>query len=174
MLTYLLAIGVGLGSFALYMAAFFFPELHRRYDLIWSGVGLFYAFTLWHWAGQIRGGVLLGQMASVALMGWFTWQALALRWEQTPIEQRTQVSSGSDAPLSVVVQEQAKQLWAYLQSDEFQARLPESVKQLPAKTSERLDSLKDAAVRLWTTSLKAPPDPDADVHPTGDREKEIR
>uniref|UniRef100_A0ACD5GY64 Ycf66 family protein n=1 Tax=Desertifilum tharense IPPAS B-1220 TaxID=1781255 RepID=A0ACD5GY64_9CYAN len=33
----------------------FFPEVYRKGDFIWSGVGLFYALVLWVCAGQIRG-----------------------------------------------------------------------------------------------------------------------
>ena len=48
MLAYILALAVGLGSFSIYMAAFFFPEVHRKSDFTWSGVGLFYALIfLW-------------------------------------------------------------------------------------------------------------------------------
>lgn len=91
MLAYILAVAVALGSFALFMAAFFFPEVHRRGDLVWSGVGLLYALVLWVCAGQIRGGLLLGQTASVALLGWFVWQNLTLRRSLAPREQRTEV-----------------------------------------------------------------------------------
>ncbi|PSB19726.1 hypothetical protein C7B65_10560 [Phormidesmis priestleyi ULC007] len=89
MLTFILALGVGLGSFALYLAAFFYPELHRKGDLVWSGVGLFYALVLWVCAERITGGVLLGQMASVSLIGWLGWQTLVARSAQTPAEQRS-------------------------------------------------------------------------------------
>ena len=41
MLAYVLALAVGLGSIAIYLAAFFFPEIHRKNDFILSGVGLF-------------------------------------------------------------------------------------------------------------------------------------
>ena len=73
MLAYILAFAVGLGSFSIYMAAFFFPEVHRKSDFTWSGVGLFYALILWACAGRITGALLLGQMAGVAMMGWFAW-----------------------------------------------------------------------------------------------------
>lgn len=89
MLAYVLALVVGLGSFGLYMAAFFFPEVHRKNDFIWSGIGLFYALVLWVCAGRITGGVLLGQTASVALLGWLGWQTLTLRRQITPIGQQT-------------------------------------------------------------------------------------
>lgn len=96
MLTYILAFVVGLGSFALYMTAFFFPELHRKGDLIWSGVGMFYALVLWVCAGRITGGVLLGQMASVGLLGWFGWQTLIMRRVLTPLDQRTAIPDTGD------------------------------------------------------------------------------
>jgi len=93
MLAYILALAVGLGSIAIYMAAFFFPEVHRKNDFYWSGVGFFYALVLWVCAGRITGGLLLGQIASVALLGWFAWQTLTLRRELLPVEQQTAVPS---------------------------------------------------------------------------------
>ncbi len=91
MLAYILAIAIGLGSFALYMAAFFFPEVHRKSDFVWSGVGFFYALILWACAGQITGAVLLGQVASVSLLVWFGWEILALRRAATPVAQQTPI-----------------------------------------------------------------------------------
>jgi Ycf66 protein N-terminus len=82
MLTYLLAFAVALGSLALYLSAFLYPEIHRKGDLVWSGVGLFYALVLWVCAKQITGGVLLGQMAGSALLGWFAWQTINFRWQE--------------------------------------------------------------------------------------------
>lgn len=106
MLAYILALAVGLGSCAVYMAAFFFPEVHRKSDFIWSGVGLFYALILWVCAGRITGAVLLGQMASVALLGWFGWQTLTLRRELTPVVQQTPIPNpeiaGKPADLKAV------------------------------------------------------------------------
>lgn len=93
MLAYILAIVVGLGSLAIYIAAFFFPEVHRKSDFLWSGLGLFYALILWTCAGRITGAVLLGQMASVALIGWFGWQTLSLRREVTPATEQTKIPS---------------------------------------------------------------------------------
>ncbi|WP_017304043.1 Ycf66 family protein [Spirulina subsalsa] len=92
MLANILAAIVGLGSFIFYMAAFFFPEVHRKNDFIWSGVGLFYALVLWLCAGRITGGVLLGQTASVALLVWLGGQTLILRRQKTPSAQQTEVS----------------------------------------------------------------------------------
>jgi len=96
MLAYVLALVIGLGSLAIYLAAFFFPEVHRKEDFIWSGVGLFYALVLWVCAGRITGGVLLGQVASVALLGWFGWQTLTLRRSLLPPEQQTPIPSQSE------------------------------------------------------------------------------
>jgi hypothetical protein len=93
MLAYVLALVIGLGSIAMYMAAFFFPEVHRKEDFAWSGLGLFYALVLWVCAGRITGGVLLGQMASVALLGWFGWQTLTLRRAIAAPEQQTAIPS---------------------------------------------------------------------------------
>jgi hypothetical protein len=89
MLAYILAVLVGTGSVGLYIAAFFFPEIHRKHDFIWSGVGFFYALTLWIYARQSMGGIVLGQTASVALVGWFAWQTLKLRRQLVPANQQT-------------------------------------------------------------------------------------
>lgn len=93
MLAYILAFVVGLGSLAIYIAAFFFPEIHRKNDFIWSGVGLFYALVLWVFAPRITGGLLLGHLASVALLIWFGWQTLSLRRQLTPQTEQTPVPS---------------------------------------------------------------------------------
>ncbi|MEC4895905.1 MAG: Ycf66 family protein [Oscillatoria sp. PMC 1051.18] len=92
MLAYILAIAVALGSFGFYITAFFFPELHRKSDFLWSAVGLFYALVLWVCAGRITGGVLLGQMAGVALLGWFGWQTVTLRRQLTSPAEQTEIS----------------------------------------------------------------------------------
>lgn len=92
MLAQTLAITVALGSFIFYIAAFFFPEVHRKNDFIWSGVGLFYALVLWVCAGRITGGVLLGQTASVTLLVWLGWQTLSLRRAKTPSDQQTPIT----------------------------------------------------------------------------------
>jgi hypothetical protein len=89
MLAYILAVLVGTGSVGLYIAAFFFPEIHRKHDFIWSGVGFFYALTLWIYARQSMGGIVVGQTASVALVGWFAWQTLKLRRQLVPANQQT-------------------------------------------------------------------------------------
>ena len=92
MLAYVLAIFIAIGSFSFYMAAFFVPEMHRRQDFVWSGLGMFYAVVLWFCAGRITGAVLLGQTASVVLLGWLGWHTLELRRDLTPEPVRTPVT----------------------------------------------------------------------------------
>jgi hypothetical protein len=108
MLAYLLALVVGIGSLTIYLAAFFFPEIHRKNDFIWSGVGLFYALILWIFASRITGGLLLGHLASVALLVWFGWQTLSLRRQLTPELQQTPIPSPE--LIKVSVQEQVSKL----------------------------------------------------------------
>ena len=93
MLAYILSVIVGIGSVALYFAAFLFPEIHRPKDIFWSGLGLFYALVLWVNGTSLGGGLLLGQTLSVVLLGWFTWETISLRREIIPENQRTPVPS---------------------------------------------------------------------------------
>ena len=90
-----LAIAVWLGSIALYGAAFFFPEVHRRHDFFWSGVGAFYGLVLWFSAVQTSPVELLGHLASLALLGWFGWQTLTLRRKRTPLNLQTPLTQDS-------------------------------------------------------------------------------
>ncbi len=93
MLAYVLAWVVGLGSLALYLAAFFFPEVHRKNDFILSGIGMFYALVLWVCAGRITGGLLLGQIASVVVLGWLGWETVNLRRGIVPTDEQTALPS---------------------------------------------------------------------------------
>ncbi|MFB2834675.1 Ycf66 family protein [Floridanema evergladense] len=131
MLAYILALVVGTGSLAIYLAAFFLPEIHRKSDFYWSGVGLFYALVLWVCAGRITGGVLLGQVASVALLGWFGWQTLTLRRELTPKWQQTDLPNTEEATEKVL--SEAKHLTENLKSQASKVSLPETISQLPQK-----------------------------------------
>ncbi|MGD1909995.1 MAG: Ycf66 family protein [Rivularia sp. (in: cyanobacteria)] len=108
MLTHFLALVVGFGSLAIYLAAFFFPEVHRKNDFIWSGVGLFYAFALWVFAPRIGGWFFLGQLASVALLIWFGLQTFSLRRQVTPTMQQTPVPSAETVKNNI--SEQASKL----------------------------------------------------------------
>ncbi len=92
-MTHILALIVGLGSLAIYLAAFFFPEVHRKNDFYLSGVGLFYALVLWVFAPRIGGWFFLGQLAAVGLFFWFGLQTFSLRRQLTPAMQQTPVPS---------------------------------------------------------------------------------
>ncbi|HEY9296221.1 MAG TPA: Ycf66 family protein, partial [Phormidium sp.] len=131
MLAYILALVVGTGSLGIYLAAFFLPEIHRKSDFYWSGVGLFYALVLWVCAGRITGGVLLGQVASVTLLGWFGWQTLTLRRELTPKWQQTELPNTEEATEKVLTQ--AKDLTENLKSQASKVSSSESVSQLSQK-----------------------------------------
>ena len=91
MLANVLSILLGLGSVTFYLAGFFYPESHRRSDVVWSGLGTFYALVLWFWAEQITGIVLLAQAAVLALLLGLGWQLLTVRREKTPVYQQTPV-----------------------------------------------------------------------------------
>lgn len=151
MLSYLLALIVGLGSFSLYMAAFFFPEVHRRYDLIWSGVGLFYALVLWVCAGRITGGLLLGQIASVAILIWLGWQMLSLRRIQTLIDQQTQLPESANSTAEV----------AQLTLQQLKSSFHKSATRSPlaARMEQVLDGIEEAWIQIghWiNTSVSTP------------------
>ncbi|WP_448597500.1 Ycf66 family protein [Thermoleptolyngbya sp.] len=124
-MSHILALVVALGSFGLYMSAFFLPEVYRKNDFIWSGVGMFYALVLWVCAGRITGGVLLGQMASVALLGWMGWQLLESRRLLTPYDQQTRLP-GSSRNLGDLLR---------LAADELPGRLQTQFKALPQQAS---------------------------------------
>jgi Ycf66 protein N-terminus len=98
MLAYILAVLVGSGSVGLYIAAFFYPEIHRKQDFIWSGVGCFYALFLWVYAHQVTGGILVGQTTSVILLGWFAWQTFQLRRQLAPIDREAAIANAIQLP----------------------------------------------------------------------------
>jgi Ycf66 protein N-terminus len=125
MLAYFLALVVGLGSIGVYLTAFFFPEIHRKNDFIWSGVGLFYALTIWIFARRISGGLLLGHVASISLLYWFGWQTFTLRRQVTPVIQQTPVPS----------------------TEQLQSTIAEQVNKL--SLSERLDGVKSSFSRVF-------------------------
>lgn len=89
MLPYLLAIVVASGSVGLYIGAFFFPEIHRKTDFLWSGVGCFYALFLWLYASRLTGGLVVGTTTSVVLIGWLAWQVVKLRRDSVPADRQT-------------------------------------------------------------------------------------
>ncbi|MBW4654376.1 MAG: hypothetical protein KME20_15270 [Kaiparowitsia implicata GSE-PSE-MK54-09C] len=140
MLAHLLALLVGLGGFALYMSAFFFPEVHRKNDFVWSGFTLFYAWVLWVCAGRITGGVLLGQVASVTLLGWLGWQTLQMRRSLTPYDQQTWVSGSKS--LGETLLDNASDTWAKLQQQVERLPLPAPIRQLPQQATRVVTTLQ--------------------------------
>lgn len=146
MLAYVLALAVGLGSLAIYLAAFFFPEIHRKNDFIWSGVGLLYALVLWVCAGRITGGLLLGQTAGVALLGWSVTQTLSLRRQVTPRQQQTELPSAEE--VKNTVQEKVSNL-----------SLPQRLSQLQQRVTGSVTGVKDRVqetLTKTTTKQKTP------------------
>jgi hypothetical protein len=127
MLTYILIWIVALGSLGIYLTKFLVPEVHRENDIIWSGVGLFYALVLLVYAGRIRGGLLLGETAGVALLVWFGWQTFQLRRGLVPSEQQTPLPDIS------VVKEKVQSLTVTLQSK--LGNLPGKQAQSPTQAS---------------------------------------
>lgn len=163
MLAYLLAIAVGLGSFALYMAAFFFPEVHRKDDFLWSGVGLFYALVLWVCAGRITGGVLLGQVAGVSLLGWFVWETVVLRRAISRPEERTEVLEGLS-----VTELMANQL------DKISSLWRKKPKPKPqVKTTETATTIPPEVETVVEASLETPIDREKEQFSTAEAETVI-
>ncbi len=165
MLAYLLAIVVGLASFGLYMAAFLFPEIHRRYDLIWSGVGMFYALVLWVCAGRITGGLLLGQIASVALLVWFGYQTLQLRREQTPVEQKTALPASASAweVMQVTVQQMRSSFRQSADRSPLAARLERALIRLEEfwrVAGSRVDALRSTTLNPTSIPKSENPHPE--------------
>ncbi|MBD2075925.1 Ycf66 family protein [Phormidium sp. FACHB-592] len=147
MLAYVLALVVGLSSVALYMAAFFFPEVHRKNDFLWSGLGMFYALVLWVCAGRITGGVLLGQTTSVALLGWLGWQTLVLRRQAAPLDQQTAV------PTAAEWQSMVAKAWESISSAELVAPLAKPIGKQFAKLAAWAGAL------VATSTNTTPPSP---------------
>jgi Ycf66 protein N-terminus len=134
MLAHILAVLVGTGSLGLYIAAFFFPEIHRKQDFIWSGVGFFYALSLWIYARQTIGGVLVGETASVALIGWFVWQTLKLRRQLVPTNQQTPIPSASKIQQQLGLKPTATSKPTATKSKSTVAKTPDPVPPKPNNT----------------------------------------
>jgi hypothetical protein len=97
MLNHLLAMVVGLGSLSLFLSGFFLPEVRRRPDFAWSGVGFIYALVLWIEGNSTPGGALLGHITSVALIVWFGWQTLEQRRQFATAEAQTAIPNSLEA-----------------------------------------------------------------------------
>ncbi|PLZ98096.1 hypothetical protein CEN50_12610 [Fischerella thermalis CCMEE 5268] len=146
MLAHVLALTVGLGSMAIYLAAFFFPEIHRKNDFIWSGIGLFYALMLWVFAPRITGGLLLGHIASVALLVWFGWQTLSLRRQLAPSAQQTPIPSTE--AVQNTIQEQVTKL-----------SLPERLGQIQSRLGGIFSGVKNRVQQSVSTKTPETPQP---------------
>ena len=158
MLAYLLALVIGFGSLAIYLSAFFFPEIHRKNDFIWSGVGLFYALVLWIFAPRITGGLLLGHVASVALLVWFGWQTLSLRRQLAPQGQQTPLPSPELIKISLQSQMSkfsVKEKFGQLSS--FVAGVFGGAKAKIQQTVNKKPVIKTAEEILQTTPTEATP-----------------
>ena len=158
MLAYFLALVIGFGSLAIYLSAFFFPEIHRKNDFIWSGVGLFYALVLWIFAPRITGGLLLGHVASVALLVWFGWQTLSLRRQLAPAGQQTPLPSPELIKISLQSQMSkfsVKEKFGQLSS--FVAGVFGGAKAKIQQTVNKKPVIKTAEEILQTTPTEATP-----------------
>ncbi|KAM3092216.1 Ycf66 family protein [Phormidesmis sp. 146-35] len=162
MLTYLLAFAMGLGSLALYLSAFFYPQVYRKGDLIWSGIGLFYAWVLWVCAERITGGVLLGQMASISLIGWLGWQAFNARLgRSSELPSTTDLQAGVGRVLSPEITAKLKQQfntvkdWAQGLVATTQSKAPEAPAVKPYQPLKRED-FGQPTVTVETTAEKTP------------------
>lgn len=92
-------------------------------------------------AGRITGGLLLGQVASVALLGWSVAQTLQLRRQLTPSQQQTEIPTA--AQVKSTIGEQVSKL-----------SLPQRLSQLGKRASgsalaakDRLQQVTDGAKR---------------------------
>jgi hypothetical protein len=160
MLAYILAVLVGTGSVGLYISAFFFPEIHRKQDFIWSGVGFFYALVLWIYARQETGGILLGQTTSVALLSWLAWQTLTLRRQLVPVSQQTPIPSSTKLKQQLGVKSAAPKTpkpTAPVPTVTSAPKTPKPTAQIATVTPEQPDPLtKRASSRPSTRQEVAP------------------
>jgi Ycf66 protein N-terminus len=97
MLNYLLGWMVGFGSLGLYLSGFLLPEVRRKNDAIWSGVGLIYALAILTNGDRTTAGLFVGQLASAVLVGWFGWQTLQQRRQLSAPETHTPIPNSVQA-----------------------------------------------------------------------------
>jgi len=155
MLAYLLAIIVALGSFALYLSAFFFPEVHRKSDFYWSGFGLFYGLVLWVCAGRITGAVLLGQTASVALLLWFGTQTLILRRSLASPEEKTTISQNVVSKLKTLFSPQA--LWQKIKPGKTATPPSDTQETSTTQTTQATETTEESASTATSASNQQQP-----------------
>jgi hypothetical protein len=143
MLNYLLGWTVGLGSLGFYLAGFLLPEVRRKKDAIWSGVGLIYALALLTNGDRISVGLVLGQLASTTLIGWFGWQILQQRRDLSDSVSQTPIPDSVQAVFPFLKQGWERLIATYTsQSDDDGDLLASSFKKASAALAERSDSPK--------------------------------
>jgi Ycf66 protein N-terminus len=117
MLNFFLGWTVGLGSLGFYLAGYLLPEVRRKKDAIWSGVGLIYALALLTNGDRISGGLLVGQLASAILIGWFGWQTLQQRRDLSDSLSQTPIPNSVQSVFPFLKQGWARLLAAYRSSE---------------------------------------------------------
>ena len=175
MLANLLAVIVGLSSLSFYLAAFILPEVHRRSDFFWSGVGMFYAVVLWYCARQMNGAVLLGQTASVGLLLWLGYQTLRLRRITTPAAQQTPIQLGKRTRFNGATSRPLAKDYEFVEDgveDAIDQDLDPDVPILikPAPDEFALKMVVPAAIPKTTPEAKDTPEPPVKL-PTGSAPK---
>lgn len=113
MLNDLLGWAVGLESLGLYFAGFLLPEVRRKNDAIWSGVGLIYALSILASGGRGTGGSFVGQLASAVLLGWFGWQVLQQRRQLASISAQTSIPDSVQGAFPFLKQGWSRMVSAY-------------------------------------------------------------
>ncbi len=146
MLTNLLAWSLAIASLGLYLSGFFLPELYRKFDLVASGAGLFFALTLWIYGDRVNGGLLLGTAAGVLLILWFGWQTFQYRWQLTHPSHRTNT-------------QKAQALWQRLQGLLPEGALTQLKDRLQGLLSRTVNKAKEQPLPA------APPTPPMDTSP---------
>jgi Ycf66 protein N-terminus len=151
MLNYVLGWAVSLGSLGFYLAGYLLPEVRRKKDAIWSGVGLIYALALLTNGDRISFGLLVGQLASATLIGWFGWQTIQYRRDLSDAISQTSIPHSVQGVFPFL-----KQGWERLRStyasseDDGGDLLASGVKKasaLLAGKSEPVESFSSAANR---------------------------
>ena len=141
---------------SIYLSAFLFPEIHRQNDFIWSGIGLFYALVLWIFAPGITGGLLLGHIASVALLVWFVAETLSLRRQLAPAGQQTPLPSPE--LIKITFQEQMSKFSVkekFGQLSGFLTSLFAGIKATIQQTVNKKPAIKTAEDILQTATTQA-------------------
>lgn len=150
---------IALGSLSIFLAGVIFPELSRKNDLIWVGVGLLYALILSANKANMGAGLIVGQMAGVSLTVWLGWQTMTQRRELTAPDKKTPVPEWLQKIIDVITPLWAKaygaiasQLGLEQSSDEEESTpLAETVK---AKFTELLGKINSSSSADQTSTIE--------------------